>query len=133
MTRGMILVVVMMLCGCRSAKHSAESVEATMVRLDSLHIDKEMVVKVDEWYFYHDSLPTPQCEVAAKLPVRAVRHVEVKKKTASVAATKEAEVTQTKEERELTAEAATGNALPWWWIGAAMAGFLAIKIFEIRY
>lgn len=128
----MILVVVMMLCGCRSAKHSAESVEATMVRLDSLHIDKEMEVKVDEWYFYHDTVAAAQCEVAAKLPVRAVRHVEVKKKTASVATTREAEVTQTKEERDLTAEAATGNVLPWWWIGAAMAGFLVIKILDIR-
>lgn len=128
----MILVVVMMLCDCRSAKHSAESVEATMVRLDSLHIDKEMEVKVDEWYFYHDTVAAAQCEVAAKLPVRAVRHVEVKKKTASVATTREAEVTQTKEERELTAEAVTGNVLPWWWIGAAMAGFLVIKILDIR-
>lgn len=126
MTRGMILVVVMMLCGCRSAKHSAESVEATMVRLDSLHIDKEMEVKVDEWYFYHDTVAAAQCEVAAKLPVRAVRHVEVKKKTASVATTREAEVMQIKEERELTAEAATGNVLSWWWIGVAMAGFLVI-------
>ena len=133
MTRLIIALMVIELCGCRSVKHTAERVEATRVRLDSLHLDKEIEVNVDEWYFYHDTAAAERCEEGAKRPVKAVRHVAVRQKTEAGAATKVAEATRAEEEKELTAEAATGSVLPWWWIGVAMAGFLVVKILDNRY
>lgn len=131
--RLIIAVMVIVLCGCRSARHTAERVEATRVRLDSLHLDKEIEVNVDEWYFYHDTVTPVHCSAVEKLPVRAVRHTSVRKKTAAGAATKVAEVTRAEEEKELTAESASGCGLLWWWIGVAMAGLLVVKILESRY
>lgn len=96
----MMALAVMLFTACRTAKtaESASSQRSTV--RDSLRIEENVEVVVDEWYFYHDTLPQslPQmvgkhCEMEKKLPsevsapqAAVIRHVSMKRSGSAEAA-----------------------------------------------
>lgn len=75
---------------CHTTKSSTAATSASMqrneVRLDSAKTDEELEIELDEWYFYHDTLPLPwhrtdSSATPAPMPATAaVRHLTVKRK-----------------------------------------------------
>ena len=75
---------------CHTTKSSTAATSASMqwneVRLDSAKTDEELEIELDEWYFYHDTLPLPwhrtdSSATPAPMPATAaVRHLAVKRK-----------------------------------------------------
>ncbi|MGN1245772.1 MAG: hypothetical protein ACI4UN_03985 [Muribaculaceae bacterium] len=60
----MMAVAMMLFASCRTTKTAEKAVSEHRVELDSARIEEGMEVMIDEWYFYHDSLPP----VVIKLP-----------------------------------------------------------------
>lgn len=75
---------------CHTTKPTTAATSASMqwneVRLDSAKTDEELEIELDEWYFYHDTLPLPwhrtdSSATPAPMPATAaVRHLAVKRK-----------------------------------------------------
>ena len=75
---------------CHTTKPTTAATSASMqwneVRLDSAKTDEELEIELDEWYFYHDTLPLPwhrtdSSATTAPMPATAaVRHLAVKRK-----------------------------------------------------
>ena len=75
---------------CHTTKSTTAATSASMqwneVRLDSAKTDEELEIELDEWYFYHDTLPLPwhrtdSSATPAPMPATAaVRHLAVKRK-----------------------------------------------------
>ena len=89
----MMAMAVMLFTACRTAKTAEMVADHRSTLRDSLRIEENVEVMVDEWYFYHDTLPQslPQmvginCEMGqksrhdARAPQAAViRHLSMKR------------------------------------------------------
>ena len=69
---------------CHTTKSTTAATSASMqrneVRLDSAKTDEELEIELDEWYFYHDTLPLPWHRTDSSATPAAVRHLAVKRK-----------------------------------------------------
>ena len=53
----MMAMAVMLFTACRTAKTAEMVADHRSTLRDSLRIEEYVEVMVDEWYFYHDTLP----------------------------------------------------------------------------
>ena len=53
----MTAMAVMLFTACRTAKTAEMVADYRSTLRDSLRIEENLEVMVDEWYFYHDTLP----------------------------------------------------------------------------
>ena len=96
----MMAMAVMLFTACRTAKTAESALSRHSTLRDSLRIEENVEVMVDEWYFYHDTLPQPlpqmvgiNCEMEqksrhdARAPQAAViRHLSMKRSGSAEAA-----------------------------------------------
>ena len=70
----MMAMAVMLFTACRTAKTAEMVADYRSTLRDSLRIEENVEVMVDEWYFYHDTLPQ-------SLPQMVGKHCEMEKKS----------------------------------------------------
>ena len=111
----MTAMAVMLFTACRTAKTAEMVADHRSTVRDSLRLEENVEVVLDEWYFYHDTLPQPlpqmvgfNCEMEqksrhdARAPQAAViRHLSMKRSGSA-----EAAVVAEKAVREKVAEKA---------------------------
>ena len=99
-TTMMMALAVMLFTACRTAKTAESALSRHSTVHDSLRIEENVEVMVDEWYFYHDTLPKSlsqmagnHCEMEKKLPpevsapqAAVIRHVSMKRSGSAEAA-----------------------------------------------
>ncbi len=96
----MMALAVMLFTACRTAKTAESALSRHSTVHDSLRIEENVEVMVDEWYFYHDTLlkslsqmAGKHCEMEKKLPsavsapqAAVIRHVSMKRSGSAEAA-----------------------------------------------
>lgn len=96
----MTAMAVMLFTACRTAKTAEMVADHRSTVRDSLRLEENVEVVLDEWYFYHDTLPQPlpqmvgiNCEMEqksrhdARAPQAAViRHLSMKRSGSAEAA-----------------------------------------------
>lgn len=99
-TTMMMALAVMLFTACRTAKTAESASSRRSTVYDSLRIEENVEMMVDEWYFYHDTLPKSlsqmvgnHCEMEKKLPsevgapqAAVIRHVSMKRSGSAEAA-----------------------------------------------
>ena len=89
----MTALAVMLFTACRTAKTAEMVADYRSTVHDSLRLEENVEVVLDEWYFYHDTLPQPlsqmvgkHCEMEKKLPpevsapqAAVIRHLSMKR------------------------------------------------------
>lgn len=96
----MTAMAVMLFTACRTAKTAEMVADHRSTEHDSLRLEENVEVVLDEWYFYHDTMPQslPQmvgkhCEMEKKLPpevsapqAAVIRHLSMKRSGSAEAA-----------------------------------------------
>lgn len=100
---------------CHTTKSTTAATSASMqrneVRLDSAKTDEELEIELDEWYFYHDTLPLPwhrtdSSATPAPMPTTAaVRHLTVKRKATAASGSVERSATVKEQVAEKSSQA----------------------------
>lgn len=100
---------------CHTTKPTTAATSASMqwneVRLDSAKTDEELEIELDEWYFYHDTLPLPwhrtdSSATPAPMPATAaVRHLAVKRKATAASGSVERSATVKEQVAEKSSQA----------------------------
>lgn len=100
---------------CHTTKSSTAAASASMqwneVKLDSAKTDEELEIELDEWYFYHDTLPLPwhrtdsSATPAPRPATAAVRHLTVKRKATAASGSVERSATVKEQVAEESSQA----------------------------
>ena len=141
----MTALAVMLFTACRTAKTAEMVADYRSTVHDSLRLEENVEVVLDEWYFYHDALPQPlpqmvgiNCEMEqksrhdARAPQAAViRHVSMKRSGSAEAAVV-AEKTMREEVAEKT-EPRTGQLCRVALVAIVIAAVVAMILIKRKF
>lgn len=128
---------------CHTTKSSTAATSASMqrneVRLDSAKTDEELEIELDEWYFYHDTLPLPwhrtdSSATPAPMPATAaaVRHLTVKRKATAATGSVEGAATVKEQVAEESSQATACGVCRILLAAAAVVAIIATMIIARR-
>lgn len=127
---------------CHTTKSSTAATSASMqrneVRLDSAKTDEELEIELDEWYFYHDTLPLPwhrtdSSATPAPMPTTAaVRHLTVKRKATAASGSVKGAATVKEQVAEKSSQATACGVCRIVLAAAAMVAIVATMIIARR-
>lgn len=141
----MTALAVMLFTACRTAKTAEMVADYRSTVHDSLRLEENVEVVLDEWYFYHDTLPQPlpqmvgkHCEMEKKLPpevsapqAAVIRHLSMKRSGSA-----EAAVVAEKAVREEVAEKAeprTGQLCRMALVAIVIAAVVAMILIKRKF